>query len=231
VKFIYLSLLCLFCWSLISCDEVETLAPVTEISTIEAIPKTGIHRVQTGETLYEIAWRYGLDYRQLANHNQIDAPYAIYVGQKIYLKSARKTVREGKPRPIQGGQAEPNYSVTKWRWPTRKSAINRILQSGKGINIFGQLGDPIYAAGPGRVVYAGDGLRGLGNLIILKHNSVYLSAYAYNKTILVKEGDWVKQGQKIAEMGYSGTNKAMLHFEIRRGGSPMVPALWLTNQI
>nr|AIA85933.1 peptidase_M23 [uncultured Delftia sp.] len=91
----------------------------------------------------------------------------------------------------------------------------------------GKAGDPVYAAAAGRVVYAGSGLRGYGNLIILKHNNTYLSAYAHNQTLLVKEDQTVKQGQKIAEMGSSDSDRVKLHFEIRRQGQPVDPMRYL----
>ena len=94
----------------------------------------------------------------------------------------------------------------------------------KGLQISGKAGDPVFAAADGRVVYAGSGLRGYGNLIIVKHNTTFLSAYAHNQTLLVKEDQVVRKGQKIAEMGSSDTDKVQLHFEIRRQGKPVDPA-------
>ena len=97
----------------------------------------------------------------------------------------------------------------------------------KGIDIAGKEGEAVVASAPGKVVYAGSGLRGYGKLIIIKHNKTYLSAYAHNKEILVKEGEQVKKGQKIAEMGSSDADSVKLHFEIRRLGKPMDPARYL----
>jgi lipoprotein NlpD len=97
----------------------------------------------------------------------------------------------------------------------------------KGLDIAGNAGDPVLAAADGRVVYAGSGLRGYGNLIILKHNNTYLTAYAHNQSLLVKEDQTVKQGQKIAEMGNSDADQVKLHFEIRRQGKPVDPAKYL----
>lgn len=93
----------------------------------------------------------------------------------------------------------------------------------RGIDISGRLGDPVYAISSGNIVYAGNGLRGYGNLIIIKHNNEYLSTYAYNKSIKVKAGEWVKKGQTIGEMGYKDKNKVMLYFELRRNGQPIDP--------
>jgi lipoprotein NlpD len=94
----------------------------------------------------------------------------------------------------------------------------------KGLSIGGKAGDPVLAAADGRVVYAGSGLRGYGNLVIVKHNNTYLTAYAHNQTLLVKEDQVVRRGQRIAEMGSSDTDRVQLHFEIRRQGKPIDPA-------
>ena len=97
----------------------------------------------------------------------------------------------------------------------------------KGLGIAGKAGDPVLAAADGKVVYAGSGLRGYGNLVILKHNNTYLTAYAHNRTLLVKEDQSVQKGQKIAEMGNSDADRVKLHFEIRRQGKPVDPARYL----
>ena len=117
-----------------------------------------------------------------------------------------------------------------WAWPT--PAPGGVLapfdeQKNKGLDIGGKAGEPVLAAADGRVVYAGAGLRGYGNLIILKHNNTYLSAYAHNQTLLVKEDQTVRKGQKIAEMGSSDADRVKLHFEIRRQGKPVDPARYL----
>jgi lipoprotein NlpD len=117
-----------------------------------------------------------------------------------------------------------------WNWPTAGAGM--VLagfdeQRNKGLDIGGKPGDPVLAAADGRVVYAGAGLRGYGNLIILKHNNTYLSAYAHNQALLVKEDQTVRKGQKIAEMGNSDADRVKLHFEIRRQGKPVDPARYL----
>lgn len=112
-----------------------------------------------------------------------------------------------------------------WLWPTSDSVATPFEEGKvKGLVFNGKAGDPVYAAADGRVVYAGSGLRGYGNLIILKHNNTYLTAYAHNQTLLVKEDQSVKRGQKIAEMGSSDADRVQLHFEIRRQGRPVDPA-------
>ena len=115
-----------------------------------------------------------------------------------------------------------------WIWPAQGRLIAGFDEvKNKGYDIDGKAGDAIIASGDGRVVYAGAGLRGYGNLIILKHNNTYLTAYAHNQTLLVKEDQSVKKGQKIAEMGNSDADRVKLHFEIRRQGKPVDPAKYL----
>ena len=116
-------------------------------------------------------------------------------------------------------------------WPVRGNILNTFDEnSNKGLNIAGTPGEAVKAAADGRVVYAGNGLRGYGNLIIIKHNAMYLTAYAHNRSLMVKEGDAVTKGQKIAEMGNSDSDRVMLHFEIRRQGKPVDPMKYLPPQ-
>jgi lipoprotein NlpD len=116
-----------------------------------------------------------------------------------------------------------------WMWPAKGKLIGAFSETAnlKGIDIAGTAGESIVASAPGKVVYAGTGLRGYGKLIIIKHNGIYLSAYAHNREILVKEGQQVSRGQKIAEMGNTDTDQVKLHFEIRRLGKPMDPVRYL----
>jgi len=129
------------------------------------------------------------------------------------------------PTPAAGGDA---ISLV---WPAQGVVVGNFDEAkNKGVAIGGKLGDPVLAAADGRVVYAGAGLRGYGNLIILKHNNTYLTAYAHNQALLVKEDQTVKQGQKIAEMGSSDTDHVKLHFEVRRNGKPVDPVAFLPKQ-
>jgi lipoprotein NlpD len=125
--------------------------------------------------------------------------------------------------------AEGDEERLDWTWPAKGKLIAGFSETAnlKGIDIAGNSGDPIVASAPGKVVYAGSGLRGYGKLIIIKHNKTYLSAYAHNREILVKEGQQVTQGQKIAEMGNTDADQVKLHFEIRRLGKPMDPVRYL----
>jgi lipoprotein NlpD len=141
------------------------------------------------------------------------------------------------PLPVPAASAplppasSPSDEDIGWIWPVTGGANNIVSRfdevSNKGVGISGKLGDPILAAGDGRVVYAGAGLRGYGNLVILKHNNTYLTAYAHNQTLLVKEDQTVRKGQKIAEMGNSDADRVKLHFEIRRQGKPVDPLRFL----
>ncbi|MDX1334155.1 MAG: peptidoglycan DD-metalloendopeptidase family protein, partial [Gammaproteobacteria bacterium] len=121
----------------------------------------------------------------------------------------------------------------RWGWPTTGKVINSYSASQpgkKGIDIAGKSGQPVVAAAEGKVVYSGSGLKGYGKLIIIKHNNNYFSAYAHNKKIVVKEGSWVKRGNKIAELGNTGADRTMLHFEIRRNGKPVNPLGYLPRR-
>ena len=123
--------------------------------------------------------------------------------------------------------------MNKWRWPNKGNIINKFSLSpegNKGIDIAGNKGSPVLAAAEGKVVYTGDALRGYGKLVIVKHSESYLSAYAHNDKIIVKEQQWVKAGQRIAHMGNSGTDKTMLHFEIRYKGKSVDPLRYLPKK-
>lgn len=130
-------------------------------------------------------------------------------------------------------QAPSGGGVSGWIWPTDGTLIGRFASNGslnKGIDIAGQLGQPVLAASNGTVVYAGSGLRGYGELVIIKHSDTYVSAYGHNRRLLVREGQQVKVGQNIAEMGSTGTDRVKLHFEIRRQGKPVDPLQYLPNR-
>lgn len=215
-----------FILQLTGCADSHVYAPVLDAS-IETLPKHGTYRVRHDDTLYSIAWRFGLDYRYLAKINHINPPYHIEPSQLLYLRSGKtqKHLNKRVSRPLHS-EREPTASVSQWLWPATGPIVRGFSELNKGLNIGGHLGAPIYATAPGKVVYSGNGLRAYGNLIIIKHNSLFLSAYAYNNRVLVKEGDWVSGGQKIAEMG-SNARHAILHFEIRRSGKPVNPLSYL----
>lgn len=200
----------------------------------------GVHVVQPGETLYTIAWRHGLDYRELARWNGLSNPDFIVVGQRIALTpgaagggaaSATPTARAEPARNPQPSRTAaptplPQDPAPGWHWPTPGRVVSAFGTSnglGNGIGIAGELGQRVNAAAAGRVVYAGSGLIGYGQLVIVKHNDTYLSAYGHNQRLLVGQGDTVAAGQQIAEMGLGPQREPRLHFEIRRNGQPLDP--------
>ncbi|MDX1528350.1 MAG: peptidoglycan DD-metalloendopeptidase family protein, partial [Gammaproteobacteria bacterium] len=163
----------------------------------------------------------------LAARNGITEPYTIYPGQRLDVRLSSKSPSAGSATRSRGAPTRAT-TIKHWAWPAKGQIVTDFASSGrKGVDISGRLGQPIVAAADGRVVYAGGGLRGYGELIIVKHNKRYLSAYAHNNRILVKEGDEVKIGQRIAEMGSTGTDSVRLHFEIRRDGKPVNPVRYL----
>jgi lipoprotein NlpD len=249
---------------------------------------TRIYVVQKGDTLYSIAFLHGVDYRDVADWNNLDNPAAIQIGQQLQLRIPVTTaVAQPAPKPVmdsqvaeQGGvksypkvgklaytdqalaqaerlQNEPAATVVsapapvvtaekpaksqvpparpddeealEWGMPTIGKLISGFSESDnrKGVDIVGQKGQAVVASASGKVVYSGSGLRGYGKLIIIKHNKTYLSAYAHNEQILVKEGQSVSKGQKIAEMGNTDADQTKLHFEIRKMGKPVDPAKYL----
>src|SRR5690606_16783066 len=130
-----------------------------------------------------------------------------------------------------GTAAVATVAGINWSWPTDGTLLTKYAEgSSKGVQIGGKLGDPVLASANGRVTYVGDGVRGYGNLVIVKHNDEYLSVYAHNRRILVQSGQTVSKGQKIAEMGNGEGNKPLLHFEIRRFGKPVDPLQFLPNR-
>ena len=204
------------------------------------------YTVGPGDTLYSIAWHYGLDYHTVAMWNGINPPYTIYPGQRIrlYPSNGRRRVAGSRPAqqpsqpapgPSPGGGAAPQPAPVAtgpihWQWPGKGKAQPTFGGkgiAGKGIVINGQLGEPVVAAAGGTVVYSGSALVGYGRLIIIKHNDAWLSAYGHNQRLLVQEGEQVKAGQEIATMGIGSNEKPALYFEIRRDGKPVNPLHYL----
>lgn len=189
-----------------------------------------IHVVARGDTLYSIAFRNNLDYRELADWNGIGRDYRIQVGQRLRLTPPERgaTAPAGAPaaRPAPA-DAAPIAIVTgtaSWEWPTRGRVARSFAASGsKGLDIEGEAGQLIVAARGGRVVYSGAALKGYGELIIIKHDEQFLSAYGYNRRRLVEEGETVGPGQPIAELGLGPESRPLLHFEVRDRGRPLDP--------
>jgi len=234
----------------VGCSTTPRAKPATVVDrsggNSEATPP-GYYRVKRGDTLARIALDNGQSPRDLAQWNNMSNPNQIEVGDLILVKppagskSAVKPpvksavnidtakidvpkVDASKPDASKEMVAEPGIRLS---WPAKGKVSDDFSEKTKGIDIAGKLGEPVTAASDGKVVYAGNSLRGYGNLVIIKHDNTYLTAYAHNRTLLVKEGDTVKRGQKIAEMGDTDTNAVKLHFELRVNGKPVNPTPYL----
>jgi lipoprotein NlpD len=203
----------------------------------EATPP-GYYRVKRGDTLARIALDNGQSPRDVAQWNNMANPNQIEIGDLILVKPPAGAKSAVKPAPKtdapKGEVSKPDTSKEivaepgiRLSWPAKGKVTDDFSDKTKGIDIAGKLGDPVTAASDGKVVYAGNSLRGYGNLIIIKHDDTYLTAYAHNRTLIVKEGDTVKKGQKIAEMGDTDTNSVKLHFELRVNGRPVNPTPYL----
>ncbi len=228
----------------------------------------GEYMVRKSDTVYSIAFRNNLDYRQLAEWNNIGSDYLIRPGQVLSLsRPKRQTHVAGDvtalplkerastarpmalpdqstgPVPVDGTSPPPARQVALpepvvtsvsggsygWQWPTQGVVVRGFnpAAGAKGLDFRGTLGQKVVAAAPGKVVYSGSALRGYGELVIIKHDDLRLSAYGYNRTRLVNEGDMVKGGQVIAELGLGPQNQPILHFEIRERGKPVDPVPYL----
>jgi lipoprotein NlpD len=232
-------------------------SPVTTSSaeTVKSLPgsenagKPGYYTVQQGDTLTRIGLNNGQAWRDLARWNNLKNPDEIEVGQVLRVAppgaavetsgvvvrpiapsgNASTSAAPAKPEPASAPQNNAlNDEGLGFMWPANGVLIAGFDEAkNKGLDIGGKAGDPVMAAADGQVVYAGSGLRGYGNLIILKHNNTFLTAYAHNQALLVKEDQKVRKGQKIAEMGKSDADRVKLHFEVRRQGKPVDPAKFL----
>jgi len=279
-------------------SRVERQTPRVESQPVKA----GFHRIEKGDTLYGIAWQYGLNPMDLAASNNIQSPFTIFPGQHIDIRNVRSKTRsvpkppvqaakkplqpatkppapkpsvpvvEKKPKPVVVAVPPPVVPSVKpqpdvkevpkpkpvavkkpapapvakkpetsgsapaagqWLWPAKGKLLAKFSSSepvNKGVDLAGKSGEPIVSAASGAVVYAGQGLRGYGNLVIIKHDDAYLSAYAHARKILVKESQSIKAGQKIAEIGSTGTDSVKLHFEIRKNGKPVDPLYYLPKR-
>jgi lipoprotein NlpD len=228
---------------LAGCGSSDVLAPVTELKWQPDFKNQKKHIVQRGETLFAIAFRYDTDYRNLARINRLRSPYALRVGQVLSLQGIRhKTVVNGSantlqysaqaPRPTTQRVISPpvnNIHSSGWLWPVNGHVTTSFMpaQGKKGINIACKKGDKVRVSAGGVVAYAGNGLAGYGNLIIIKHNNEYLTAYGNNARNLVSEGQRVTAGQVIAEAGVIDRKYWGVHFEIRKAGTPINPLDYL----
>ena len=219
--------------------------------------KPGYYTVQKGDTLTRIALDHGQAWRDVARWNNLGNPDVIEVGQVLRVappgasvdnagvvvrpvaglaaaSSARAASTSAASAPASPAASSPGSSQNavaedfSLAWPANGQVIAGFDEvKNKGVDIAGKLGDPVLAAADGQVVYAGAGLRGYGNLVIVKHDNIYLTAYAHNQRLLVKEDQKIRRGEKIAEMGSSDADRVKLHFEVRRQGKPVDPAKYL----
>ncbi|MDI1275122.1 peptidoglycan DD-metalloendopeptidase family protein [Polaromonas sp.] len=232
-------------------------AGVKPLPGAENAGKPGYYTVKPGDTLIRIGLDTGQNWRDIGRWSNLENPNLIEVGQVLRVAPPVETsvavsrpVTSGSVTPLpptpagsapapvtaSASAAKPAASASTpgaeddlaWIWPAQGQVLAGFDEAkNKGVDIAGKTGDPVIASADGRVVYAGAGLRGYGNLIILKHNNTFLTAYAHNHTLLVKEDQSVRKGQKIAEMGASDTDRVKLHFEIRKQGKPVDPARFL----
>jgi lipoprotein NlpD len=251
--------------------EMKKAAPSAPASAQAKKPvDTQNYVVQKGDTMYSIAFIHGVDYRELAELNNIDNPGSIQIGQtlRVPVPVAAKVVESKQvvvhaATPLGGIKSQPKVGKLRysdkalaqadamqeeqkdavpavpgdadeeenleWGMPSNGKVIAEFSESEnrKGVDIAGKRGQAVVASSAGKVVYSGNGLRGYGKLVIIKHNKTFLSAYAHNDLVLVKEGQSVGKGQKIAEMGDSDSDQVKLHFEIRKFGKPVDPAQYL----
>lgn len=197
------------------------------------------YAVQRGDTLYQIAFKFGLDFRDLARWNRIDAPYVIYPGQSLALTGSAGDSALASAPSGSAGQATSSRSSARssglsgpiaWQWPVDGrviKAFNANAIGKRGVSIAAPSGTSVKAAARGEVVYSGSGLRGYGNLLIIKHSDQFLTAYGYNQSLLVAEGDRVNAGDAIARVGSSAERQGVLHFEVRERGKPVNPSRYL----
>ncbi len=211
-------------------SNTHTYAPVVNGWQQQTATAKNLYTVQKGDTIYSIAWAFDMDYRELANINHLPVPYIIHVRQQLYMTPG-KTEQPKVEQPTKPKIVTYKISSTSSHWlrPARGKVIKKfdLHKGNKGIDISGRLGEPVLASNSGIVVYSGSGLPGYGKLLIIKHNTAFLSAYAHNRYILVKQGQTVTRGQKIATMGRDNSGQIVLHFEIRLNGKPVNPLPYL----
>lgn len=227
---------------------------VKPLAGAENAGKPGYYSVRPGDTLIRIGLESGQNFRDIQRWNSLDNPNLIEIGQVLRVAPPVSESPTGPTRSVaaaavaaapagaaSSARAASNALATTppapaagteedvgWIWPAQGPLVGGFDEAkNKGLDIGGKAGDAVVASADGRVVYAGAGLRGYGNLIILKHNNTFLTAYAHNQALLVKEDQSVKRGQKIAEMGNSDADRVKLHFEVRRQGKPVDPTRYL----
>ncbi|NYT60879.1 peptidoglycan DD-metalloendopeptidase family protein [Alcaligenaceae bacterium] len=231
--------------ALAGCASRSTKAPVTDMSAggTMAPASGGTYIVKPGDTLYKISQANNIDAATLGRLNNITDPSQLRVGQVLRLDGSGPAPAPGAASPAPVAPNAPiasvapatpteaprasDASVINWAWPASGKIIQGFNANTKGIDIAGATGEPVHAAADGKVMYAGNGVRGLGNLILLGHSDGFITAYAHNQTLLVKTGEQIAKGAKIASIGQTDTTSPRLHFEIRRRGTPVNPLSYL----
>lgn len=224
----------------------HVLVPLVVILTACAgapVADGDFYTVRSGDTLYSLGRAFGQSYHDIARWNRLSDKDDIQVGQVLRVKppgksgsaqTAARKAPEAKPSgrkpataPVKEAEAPVAAPATierlNWTWPAQGKLTQASGSNQKGIDIGGVAGQPVWAAESGKVTYAGHGIRGYGNMIIVKHTASLLSVYAHNKSIMVKEGQTVNRGQQIADMGDTDSNTVRLYFEIRHNGKPVNP--------
>ena len=226
-------------------------APAAKPAPAAAAAAEGTYVVKKGDTLYSIALENGADYRDVAAWNKLSDPTKINVGQVLRVTPPEesrvqvgraKLPERGEARPLDipppastkpppqpaKPESKPEPAAADFIWPARGKVIAGFAEPRrKGIDIDGKLGDPVIAAAAGRVTYTGTGIPGLGKLVVIKHDNGFITVYAHNKEILVKEQQIVTRGQKIAELGNTDSDRPKLHFQIRKGSAAVDPMRYL----
>jgi lipoprotein NlpD len=205
----------------------------------------GFYVVKRGDTLYSIALEHGADYREVAQWNGLEDATKIRVGQLLRVAApeerrtqigAARVPERIEARPLDAApireKTVPEKAVQAdvggFVWPAKGKVIAGFAEPrSKGIDIDGKPGDPVVAAAAGRVTYTGAGIPGLGKLVVIKHDNGFITVYAHNREILVKEQQSVARGEKIAELGASDADRPKLHFQIRKGSAPVDPMRYL----
>jgi murein DD-endopeptidase MepM/ murein hydrolase activator NlpD len=217
--------------------------------TARAAPNAyAVYSVRPGDTLYSIAKRFGINYRLLARRNRIGYPYTIYVGQELFLtrmappseriptpREVSRSPGPSRPAPAEISPPDRGYARMRLIWPVKGTITSGFGNEGHrmhdGIDIAAPRGTPVRAAAAGEVVYSDNRLAGYGRLIIIRHAGDLFTAYAHNERNLVSRGDKVKQGEIIARVGETGrASGPHLHFEVRRGPTPVDPLAYLPRQ-